>query len=306
MADCGGLRMRLQRTLAGPAMCAGIGVHSGQHVRMAATPAPADSGIVFVRSDLSGDNRIEASAAHVTDTLLGTSLANGAGATISTVEHFLAACAGLEIDNLVVEVDGPELPILDGSAAPFVQLLENAGSRVLTTPRRVIRILAPVEVTMGAKSAVLEPTPDSEDFTMDVTIRFQDEAIGVQRRTTTLSRETFLAEIAEARTFGFLHEVEQLHKAGRGLGASMDNAIVIDGGKVVNPDGLRFEDEFVRHKMLDAIGDLALAGGIIAGRYKADQPGHALNARLVRALLQAPHAWRWESLDQPALAAAAG
>jgi UDP-3-O-[3-hydroxymyristoyl] N-acetylglucosamine deacetylase len=296
--------MREQRTIAGPAICAGIGVHTGERVRLVVSPAPADAGIVFLRTDLSGDNRIEAHAAYVTDTVLGTSLENGVGASVSTVEHFLAACSGLGLDNLLVEIDGPELPILDGSAGPFVRLLEQAGARALPVPRRVIRILEPVAVEEGAKRAALLPDPDSETLTLDATIRFADPAIGVQRRTMRLTREDFLADIADARTFGFMADVERLRAHGRGLGASLDNAVVVENGKVVNPEGLRFEDEFVRHKMLDAIGDLALAGGRIAGRYEADQPGHAMNARLVRELLRARHAWRWESLGEPVYAAA--
>ncbi len=297
--------MREQRTIAGPALCAGIGVHSGAHVRLVVSPAPADSGIVFVRTDLPGDNRIEAHAAYVTDTVLGTSIENGVGAGIATVEHFLAACAGLGLDNLLVEVDGPELPILDGSAGPFVRLLEQAGARTLPTPRRVIRILEPIVVESGAKRAALLPDPESETLSLDVTIRFDDPAIGVQTRSTRLTRDDFLSDIADARTFGFMADVEKLRAHGRGLGASLDNAVVVENGKVVNPEGLRFEDEFVRHKMLDAIGDLALAGGRIAGRYEADQPGHALNARLVRELLRARQSWAWESLGEPILAAAA-
>jgi UDP-3-O-[3-hydroxymyristoyl] N-acetylglucosamine deacetylase len=296
--------MRVQKTIAGTAICAGIGVHGGEHVRIVLSPAPADSGIVFVRTDLSGDNRIEARASHVGATMLGTTLENGAGASVATVEHLLAACAGLEIDNLTVELDGPELPILDGSAAPFVQLLQNAGVRPLGVPRRVIRILRTIEVVDGAKRAALLPDPASDDLDLDVTIRFADPAIGVQRVCARLTPETFLAEIAEARTFGFAADAERMRAAGRGLGASLANAVVVDGGRVMNPEGLRFEDEFVRHKALDAIGDLALAGGPIAGVYVADQPGHALNARLVQALMQTPGAWRWESLeaDEPALA----
>ncbi|MGE3581022.1 MAG: UDP-3-O-acyl-N-acetylglucosamine deacetylase [Hyphomonadaceae bacterium] len=298
--------MRLQTTIAGPAMCAGIGVHSGAHARLVVKPAEAGTGIVFVRTDIAENNRIKAAAENVAATLLGTTLRNEAGVEIATVEHFLAACAGLEIDNLIVEIDGPELPILDGSAAPFVQILENAGQRVLGAHRRVIRIVERVAVKDGAKEAALEPDFDAEELALDVTIRFQDAAIGTQRRTAKLTRESFLADIADARTFGFAKDVDAMRAAGRGLGASMDNAVVVEEGRVLNPEGLRFEDEFVRHKMLDAVGDLALAGAPIAGRYVADQPGHAMNAKLLAALMAAPHAWRWESLDQPVRAAALG
>ncbi len=293
-------------------MCAGIGVHSGAHVRMALQPAPADTGILFVRSDVRGcDNIIRAHAESVSETRSCTTLRNKAGVEIATVEHLMSACAGLGIDNLIVEIDGPEVPILDGSSAPFVQTLTNAGVKTQHVLRSMIRIVEPIEVRMGAKSAALLPAEDFEGLDLDVTIRFADPAIGVQRRRVQLTPRTFLTEVADARTFGFLADAESMRAAGLGRGASMDNTLVVDGGRVVNPDGLRFDDEFVRHKLLDAIGDLAMAGAPIYGRFVADQPGHALNARLVRALLDSPEAWRWETdgaetAAEPALVAIAG
>lgn len=282
-------------------MCAGVGVHSGAHARIALSPAPVDTGIVFVRTDVrDAPNRILAHANHVASTQLGTTLRNSAGVEIATVEHLLAACAGLGVDNLVVEVDGPEVPILDGSSAPFVQVLLNAGVKAQHAPRGFIRVIEPVEVHVGAKSAALLPAQGRDGLDLDVTIRFADAAIGVQRRRVALTRDTFLADIADARTFGFLSDVDALRARGLGRGASLANAVVLDGGRVVNPEGLRFEDEFVRHKLLDAVGDLALVGAPIAGRFVADQPGHALNARLVRALLDTPEAWRWENTETPA------
>ncbi len=293
-------------------MCAGIGVHSGAHVRMAMQPAPADTGVLFVRSDVRGcDNIIRAHAESVSETRSCTTLRNKAGVEIATVEHLMSACAGLGIDNLIVEIDGPEVPILDGSSAPFVQTLTNAGVKTQHVLRSMIRIVEPIEVRMGAKSAALLPAEDFEGLDLDVTIRFADPAIGVQRRRVQLRPRTFLTEVADARTFGFLADAESMRAAGLGRGASMDNTLVVDGGRVVNPDGLRFDDEFVRHKLLDAIGDLAMAGAPIYGRFVADQPGHALNARLVRALLDSPEAWRWETdgaetAAEPALVAIAG
>jgi UDP-3-O-[3-hydroxymyristoyl] N-acetylglucosamine deacetylase len=195
----------------------------------------------------------------------------------------------------VVELDGPELPILDGSSAPFVRTLLNAGLKAQRTPRKLLRVLEPVEVNMGAKTAALLPSEGFEGLDLDVTIRFADSAIGVQRRRMVLTHGSFLSEIADARTFGFMADVDALRASGLGRGASMDNTVVVDTGRVMNPGGLRFEDEFVRHKMLDAIGDLAMAGAPICGRFVADQPGHALNARLVRALLDTPEAWRLEA-----------
>ncbi|HRE44972.1 MAG TPA: UDP-3-O-acyl-N-acetylglucosamine deacetylase [Terricaulis sp.] len=307
--------MRRQQTIAGPAMCAGVGVHSGAHVRIVLSPAAADTGIVFIRSDVRGvDNIIRAHADSVGDTRNATTLRNDPGVEIATIEHLMSACMGLGVDNLIVEVDGPELPILDGSSAPFVQVLLNAGLKTLTAPQRVIRILAPVEVQMGAKRAALLPAEDFDGLELDVTIRFADAAIGVQRRSVQLSADTFLSDIADARTFGFLADVDAMRAAGLGRGASMDNTVVVGEGRVHNPEGLRFDDEFVRHKLLDAVGDLSLAGAPICGRFVADQPGHALNALLVRALLDTPEAWRWE-IDivaetgrgaLPVLAAAAG
>jgi UDP-3-O-[3-hydroxymyristoyl] N-acetylglucosamine deacetylase len=271
--------------------------------------------VLFVRADVRGvDNIIRAHADSVSETRNCTTIRNAAGVELATVEHLMAACAGLGIDNLIVEVDGPELPILDGSSAQFVQVLLNAGVRPQHAPRRMIRVLEPIEVRMGAKSAALIPSDDFEGLDIDVTIRFADAAIGVQRRRVRLTADSFLSEIADARTFGFLADVEIMRAAGLGRGASMDNAVVVDRGRVVNPEGLRFDDEFVRHKMLDAVGDLAMAGAPICGRFVADQPGHALNARLVRALLDTPEAWAWTSEaapettrpTAPALVAAAG
>ncbi|MDZ4775660.1 MAG: UDP-3-O-acyl-N-acetylglucosamine deacetylase [Alphaproteobacteria bacterium] len=289
------MRVELQHTISSPAVCAGVGVHTGARVRLSIRPAPIGTGIIFVRGDEKvRDSRIPATADYVASTNLGTTLRNAAGVEVATVEHFLAACAGLEIDNLFVEADGPELPILDGSSAQFVQLLLSAGRKQQVAARRSIEIVERIAVASGDKSASLEPAERAE---FDVTIRYKDAPIGVQRRRYFPGRDAFLTEIADARTYGFLSDVEKLHAIGRGLGASYENTVVIDEGRVVNEDGLRFEDEFVRHKILDAIGDLALAGAPILGRYTADQPGHALNVKLVQALLDTPRAWRWAPPD---------
>jgi UDP-3-O-[3-hydroxymyristoyl] N-acetylglucosamine deacetylase len=300
--------MRFQQTIQRAVTCQGIGVHTGAAARLHISSAPAHTGVVFVRTDFSGDGRIPARVEFVTTTNLGTTLRNAAGAEVATVEHLLAACSGLGVDNLHVAVDGPEMPILDGSSALFGELLLGAGIKQQAAPRRAIRIRERIAVSSGAKTAALEPSAEAE---FDVTIRFDDPAIGVQRRAFALGPEAFMEEIAEARTFGFLADVDRLHAAGRGRGASLENTLVIDGGRVINPEGLRHRDEFVRHKILDAIGDLALAGAPIIGRYVADQPGHALNAQLVRALMTAPHAWTWEvesarETASPALRVAAG
>lgn len=296
-----------QHTIERAAMFAGIGLHSGVRARVSLSPAPAGSGIQFVRTDIADrDNVVLASAEFVTDTLLGTTLKNAAGASVSTVEHFLAACAGLGIDNLRVEIDGPEMPILDGSAGVLAQLLIGAGRRAQNALRRRIQILETIEVADGDKWARFEPADDAEsDAIYDVEISFKDKAIGRQRMIWAADPDGFAADVAEARTFGFLHEVEALKAMGRARGGSLDNAIVVDKGKILNEGGLRFADEFVRHKVLDAVGDLYLLGAPFMGRFVASQTGHALNAKLVQALLASPKSWRWSFVAEQAEAFAA-
>ncbi len=279
-----------QHTLAASASCTGVGVHSGEAVRLSILPAPIGSGVVFVRTDVVDvDNRIPVSAQSVACTLLNTKVANASGVSVSTVEHLMAALAALGVDNVVVEVDGPETPILDGSALPFVMLLDQAGRRAQEAPRTFIEILAPIEVVDGEKSAALVPC---DGFEVDVEIAFHSAAIGRQRLSLAIDERSFRAELAAARTFGFVEDVEALRRAGLGRGGSEDNVIVIDGNRILNPDGLRFETEFVRHKMLDAIGDLYVLGAPLIGGFQARYTGHALNNRLARALLANPQAWR--------------
>ncbi len=287
-----------QHTLEGPAVFAGVGLHTGQRVRAAILPAPADSGIVFLRTDVHGDGRIEARAANVSSTRLSTVIRNGSGVTVSTVEHLMAALHGLGVDNALVELDGPEAPILDGSAAPFVSLIDRAGRRRQEALRQAIEILEPVEVVDGEKRAALVP---ASGFELSVEIAFDSAAIGRQRLDVSLDEETFRAELAGSRTFGFLHEVEALRSAGLARGGTLENAIVIDGDRVLNPEGLHRPDEFVRHKAVDAIGDLATLGRPLIGRYEGRCAGHALNNALARALLDRPHAYR---LRPPSLALA--
>jgi UDP-3-O-[3-hydroxymyristoyl] N-acetylglucosamine deacetylase len=254
-------------------------------------PARADHGVIFVRRDVTDrPNAIVAHVSSVTTTNLGTTLANEDGVSVATVEHLLAALRGLGLDNVIVEIDGPEAPILDGSSSEWVRLILAAGMRTLSAPRRRIIILRPVEVVSGAKRARLEPFHRAA---FDVTIDFAQGSIGRQRAVFDLTPDTFVNDIAQARTFGFLHEVEQMKAAGLGRGGSLDNAVVLDGETIMNPEGLRFADEFVRHKALDVVGDLALAGAPIQGLYVAEQPGHALNIALTRALLANKTAWRW-------------
>jgi UDP-3-O-[3-hydroxymyristoyl] N-acetylglucosamine deacetylase len=280
----------LQTTLAKPAHLAGVGIHGGLPVNLAILPSPADSGITFVRTDVDADKQeIAALAERVCDTRLATVIGNDAGTTVSTVEHLMAAFAGMGVDNARVELDGPEMPILDGSSADFAAAIEAAGVVQLDAPRRFIEILERVEVEGPGKRAALSP---ADRFELSVEIIFDAPAIGRQRLELAVDPVSFRAEIAPARTFGFIAEVEQLRAMGLGRGASLENTIVVDGDRVLNPETMHRPDDFVRHKALDALGDLALAGHPILGRYEASCSGHALNNQLVRALMARPQAWR--------------
>jgi UDP-3-O-[3-hydroxymyristoyl] N-acetylglucosamine deacetylase len=260
-------------------------------------PAPAGTGIVFRRADLGG-TEILASWRNVVDAPMCTALVDGCGTRVATVEHLLAAFAGCSVDNAIVEIDGPELPIMDGSAGPFVFLIDCTGTVAQDAPRRAIRILRPVEVADSGRATRLLP---GEGFSVTVEIDYPTPPILSQRYTVPLDR--FRAEIARARTYGFLHEVESLHAAGLARGASLLNAVVVSGEAVVNEEGLRYSDEFVRHKALDAIGDLYLAGAPIIGRFEGIRSGHRMNHRLLAALFAAPDAWCREPAESAAAAA---
>lgn len=290
-----------QRTTVAPAIIAGVGVHTGDRVRLAVRPAPVGTGIVFVRTDVTDrDNRIPVSGEAVVDARLNTMIANAAGVRLSTIEHLMAAFAALGVSNAVVEVDGPELPILDGSALPFVQLLDRAGFRRQEAPVRYIEILEPIRVQDGDKSAALLPC---DRYEMRFEIDFPTPVIGNQVVDFVVDEATFRSDIMAARTFGFAHEVEALRQAGLARGGSLENAVVIDGDQILNPGGLRMEREFVRHKALDAIGDLYVLGAPLLGRYEGVKAGHAVNNRLVRELLANPQAWR-ETVRTPDFAMA--
>ena len=287
-------QVEYQTTVNSTVICAGIGVHSGARAKMVIKPADTNTGIRFRRTDLDSPSEILARGDQVTEVQLGTTLMNEAGETVATVEHFLAACAGMGIDNLLVDIDGPEVPIMDGSSAVFCELFHNAGLKAQTAPRRRIRILETVEVQDGIKWARLSPSQDNV-LTLKAKIEFETRAIGTQQMAMRLMPGLFARDIAYARTFGFARDVETLKCMGLARGGSLDNAVVIDGDEIVNPEGLRSDDEFIRHKLLDAVGDLMLAGAPIAGMYEARQPGHAMNNKLVRALLDCPEAWCWET-----------
>jgi UDP-3-O-[3-hydroxymyristoyl] N-acetylglucosamine deacetylase len=279
-----------QHTLRAPALFAGVGVHTGAYTRVAIRPAPEDAGVVFVRTDVTDrDNRVPAAGEAVCKTQLGTVIANAAGVTVSTIEHLMAAFAMLGVDNAVVELDGPEMPIMDGSAEPFVRLLDRAGLRPQPGARRFIEILDTVEVVDGDKRAALKP---ALAFEIAFEIRFPTAVIGRQGIDLLMDEFAFRRELADCRTFGFLHEVEALRAIGLARGGSLENVVVIDGDRVLNPEGLRRPDEFVRHKALDAIGDLYVLGAPIVGRFEGELAGHCINNQLVRALLARPDAWR--------------
>jgi UDP-3-O-[3-hydroxymyristoyl] N-acetylglucosamine deacetylase len=285
-----GLGMR-QRTLAGSTVFAGIGVHSGQRIRAALRPAPVGHGIVFVRSDFADrDNRIAALTENVASTQLNTEIRNAAGVSVSTIEHLMAAFAALGIDNVVVELDGAETPIMDGSAEPFLEIMDRVGVREQDALRHAIEIVERVEVRQGDKWAALSP---SDGFEVAFELQYATPVIGTQRIDLCIDEHSFRRELAAARTFGFVHEVEALKALGLAQGASLDNAVGLDDDRILNPEGLRMEREFVRHKALDAVGDLYTLGAPMIGRFESVKGGHALNNALCRTLLARPSAWRW-------------
>ncbi len=280
-----------QRTLSAMARCAGIGLHSGELVEMAIFPAEPGTGITIRRTDIAnGGSSIPLNWRYIVDSRLATTVGNDLGITVSTVEHLMAALAGCQIDNAIVEVDGPELPIMDGSARPFVAMIEQVGTQVQNAPRRMIRVDKRIAVGDHEKSLSLTP---ARSFSLSFEIDFDSSSISRQKLAIHMDNSAFKSDIAGARTFGFAHEVDQLRSVGLALGGSLDNAIVIDGDRVLNEEGLRFQDEFVRHKILDCIGDLYLAGAPILGHVHGARSGHGLNHALLRALFEDDDAWSY-------------
>jgi UDP-3-O-[3-hydroxymyristoyl] N-acetylglucosamine deacetylase len=281
--------MAQQRTLQNTIRATGVGLHSGEKVYLTLRPAPVDTGIVFRRVDLEPVVEIAARADYVTETVLCTGLSHDGGKAM-TVEHLMSALAGLGVDNIYVDLSAPEVPIMDGSSGPFVFLLQSAGIVEQRAPKRFIRILKPVEVRDGDKIARFEPY---DGFRLGFTVEFDHPAIPSSRSRAVVefSTENYIREVSRARTFGFMRDLEYMRERNLGLGGSMDNAIVLDEFRVLNDDGLRYADEFVRHKILDAVGDLYLAGHPILGAYEGFKSGHALNNKLVRALLAERSAW---------------
>jgi len=292
--------MLRQRTLKNVIRATGVGLHSGEKVYLTLRPAPVDAGIVFRRVDLDPVAEIPARADLVTETMLCTGLSRDAG-KVMTVEHLMSALAGLGIDNAYVDLSAPEVPIMDGSAGPFVFLLQSAGIAEQQAAKRFIRIREPVEVRDGDKVARFEP---HDGFRIGFTVEFAHPAIpaSLSRAEVDFSTTSYVKEVSRARTFGFMRDLEFMRERNLGLGGSMDNAIVLDEFRVLNEDGLRYADEFVRHKILDAVGDLYLAGRPIIGAFEGFKSGHALNNKLVRALLAQPATWDEVVFDDPARA----
>jgi UDP-3-O-[3-hydroxymyristoyl] N-acetylglucosamine deacetylase len=278
-----------QRTLRNPIRASGIGLHSGQKVFMSLLPAGPDTGVLFRRVDLSPSREVPALAHAVNETTLSSNLVLD-GVKVATVEHLMSALAGMGIDNCVVELSSPEVPIMDGSAAPFVFLIQSAGVHEQDAPKRFLRIKQPVQVADGDKWARLEPY---DGFRLSFHIDFDHPLLKAtaQQAVVDFSTSAYIREVSRARTFGFMHEFEFLRSKRLALGASLENAVAVDEYRVLNQDGLRYDDEFVRHKILDAVGDLYLLGQPLLGAYTAFKSGHALNNKLARALLQDAAAW---------------
>ena len=276
--------MILQRTIKETVSATGIGLHSGSKVTVTFRPAPADTGIIYTRTDLNPHVSIKCEPEAVRDTQLCTALVNLDGVRISTVEHLTAALSAMGIDNLFIDVNAPELPVMDGSAQPFIYLLESAGIQELPTPKKFMHVVKKVRVEDGDKWAEITP---SDGFSLDLTIDFNHPAMDreLQHFHLDFSGKSFVKELARARTFCFMRDVEYMHAHNLALGGSLENAVVLDDYRVINPEGLRYPNEFVKHKMLDAVGDLYMNGHSILGSFKAYKTGHKLNNMLLRAVL---------------------
>jgi UDP-3-O-[3-hydroxymyristoyl] N-acetylglucosamine deacetylase len=292
--------MAKQRTLQNPIRCNGVGLHTGQQIHLAILPAPANTGIVFRRVDLNPPVEIQATPQSVGETTLSTCLIKD-DVRVSTVEHLMSAMAGLGVDNAIVEINSAEIPIMDGSADPFVFLIQSAGVIELDQPKRFVRVLKEVFIQDGDKLAKFAPF---EGFKLNFSIEFNHPVFKDLRPKTEVnfSTQSFVKEISRARTFGFMHEIEYLRSKGLARGGSMENAIVVGDYRILNEGGLRFEDEFVKHKVLDAIGDLYILGHGLLTEFTAHKSGHALNNRVLRKLMDQPDAWEWATFDDVTVA----
>jgi UDP-3-O-[3-hydroxymyristoyl] N-acetylglucosamine deacetylase len=279
-----------QKTINDKITCSGIGLHSGSEASITLIPAPCNNGIIFKRTDLKeGENLIKANYKNVVGTNLGTSLTNEFGAKVSTIEHLMAAIWGCGIDNLLIEINGPEIPIMDGSSEPFIFLIECCGINIQEEQRQILEILKAVRVEDGDK--FVEVTP-AKDFSLDLHIDFNHPQIPSQNLEYHSNFNSFKNDISRARTFGFKHEIDHLHKIGLAKGGSLDNAVLVSEDGIVNPEGLRYKNEFIRHKALDFIGDIFLAGYFIIGHFNASKSGHGINNKLLHKLFENPDCWR--------------
>lgn len=286
-----------RQTIKNAISCSGVGLHCGQRVSMTLHPAPARTGVVFRRSHGGAVAEIPALWTHVKDSRLCTVIGDDAGTTVATIEHLMAALAAMGVDDVLIEIDGPEVPAMDGSAAPFVFLIDCAGLVALDAPRTALRVLEPVTVRHATAEATLVPA--AAGLTIDFEIEFAAAAIGRQACSLAVTPSVFKEEISRARTFGLIEDLPKMREAGLALGGSLDNAVVVNGAEILNEDGLRYPDEFVRHKMLDAVGDLALAGRPLIGRYTGRRSSHALNTTLLQTLFARPSAWTEVPLGAP-------
>ncbi len=284
----------MQTTLKSQVKFEGIGLHSGAPVCVVLRPAPANAGIVFRRTDVAGRPTLRAHWSDVVVSPLNTRLTNASGVTVSTIEHLMAALAGCGVHNVIIDIDGPEVPILDGSAASFVRGIVEAGLTRLSAPLRAIEILKDVSVADGTAVARLSPATTLQ---IEFEIDFADAAIGRQKKTLNMANGAFIRELCDSRTFCRSSDVDAMRANGLALGGTVENAVVVDGDKILTPGGLRHSDEAVRHKMLDALGDLYTAGAPILGRYTGTRAGHAMTNKLLHALFAQPDAWRWVECD---------
>ena len=289
--------MILQRTIRKATTISGIGLHSGIRINLRMRPATVNTGIIFHRTDGEQTVDIKACSENVVDTRMATVIGHQ-GVTVSTIEHFMAALAAFGIDNLHVDIDGPEVPVLDGSAAPFIREIQRAEVKKLNRSRKFIAIRKPLEIIEGDKQIRIIP---SRFFRISFDIAFDHPAIATQHHSMKFSTESFCKEIAAARTFGFLHEVEHLKAMGLARGGSLENAVVIDNDGVMNPEGLRFQNEFVRHKILDSFGDFSLLGSPLLGHIKAFKTGHDLNVKMIRMIEENPDHWAYVEFSEQAL-----
>jgi UDP-3-O-[3-hydroxymyristoyl] N-acetylglucosamine deacetylase len=287
------MKVARQTTLRDHTALSGVGVHSGLPVTLTLHPADAGSGFRFIRTRIEDgpDREIPADMSSVTATEFATVLGDESGPLVSTAEHVLAALGGLGVDNAAIEIDGPEAPIMDGSSAPFVAAIDAVGLTTLNQPKRYIKVLKPVQVAMGDAFGEMRPNP--RGFRVEAQVEFDHSLIGRQSLAIDVKPDTFRRELARARTFGFMRDVTTLWNAGYALGASLENTLVVSDNRILNPEGKRFPDEFVRHKILDAVGDLALAGAPLLATYRSVRGGHKLNHAVLCALIEDASAWAW-------------